>query len=550
MDENTKKSKPASTTGPVQSTGSGWAVFWLIVCMLAGFASAGIYMHERLTQLENKIVTQTEKVASQSEDTLVTLHNTRKDILANRAETASFAKQFSSSVEELSSLMSDTVQNFSTQTSELAKAIEQKDTSQEKQLKNVLAKLSERTEEQAQQIQKQVSSLSQELQLVKNDVISTKEQTQKMDSQMTALNDQIIHINKDLTTRVASLSELTQNLNTVINAKFKENSDSLKKEIASLQSASEKSMADIQSQLSSFTDQMQQQDSSENQKIAALDDKLGQTLSAIEQEQKADEQSIGALRSTVAQLEQKLAKQNRTIQENLASFSQQIRVVSENLSMDFASTQKDQEVLQTQLAELSYAVAGQNEELLTSLSEVKQQNQSLIESTRNAILTKVEHVNNLLQGSEQLANASSLDTALKNLVQMADARFAETIEDQFTTWVDTLEKKINEVAFSTQTAKTEEVLKQIKALKEQAVSIRSSLLDGIEKTQARAQAFISDPKSDQALQEFQSAMEELSASIHSTQDQMKSIQDLISSIEPADQPNTEKIGMAPTHADS
>jgi len=86
----------------------------------------------------------------------------------------------------------------------------------------------------------------------------------------------------------------------------------------------------------------------------------------------------------------------------------------------------------------------------------------------------------------------------------------------------------------------------MKLLKEQAITVRSALLDGIQQTKSKAKSLMEQPNSEDALQAFQSSLESLHQSISNTKEQMDSIQALISSL-PAEAENTEgPIGMAPT----
>ncbi|MBN2326309.1 MAG: hypothetical protein JXR73_04080 [Candidatus Omnitrophica bacterium] len=491
MDEKAHASQPSSEPRPTGG-GAGWLAFWIIFFMVIGFGSVGFYVDHRLASLEERVMTQTSDASKQSESALQALQNTQREILGNRREAAAFAQKFSSTLENMSALLAETVNTFSEQTLQLTKAIEQKDQSQTEHLETAIA------------------GLTHEIETTREVALQAKTRVESIDQQLAMVSGQLADMNQDIAQGFTTLTRISEEMNQAVAAHFAQQSESLHAQLAELKDASNRSLESVEQKLAAldqnfdqqrrtltaFADQVSEKTEAAHNSLARRVDAVADTMQYEFTEQKG----------MTAALNDRLQQAQETA-KILAQMDERFDSLLSDMEAGFVQGQEGQDAIRSDLAEFGYALYGQTDDLLVEVTALKEAGEDS---------TTQDHLRGMEGQLERLAqNMQLLQTELG--VQLADA--AQTAVER---GMQNVQRYPDE--------KLSQAVVHLRTLGDEVRGLSDSVQSGIEDTRRKAAEWMKNPQSEAAQEAFETKLIEFTTLIQSTQTQVESIQQQISGL--------------------
>jgi len=392
-------------------TPSLWLVFWLMVMLLIAFGIAGIYLDKRLEMLEQKILAQTGEVSAQTDNALVAMQNARKDILESRAEAAGFAKQYSTTLQDLSGLMTNAVTSFSKQTLDLAQTVADKNQSQAERLNAALADLGKESRAQSAGVQ----TLAEQIAAAQKTALDSKTQSDNTDRRMEQLTQQLAQMNAGLQTAMAGLSDSVNKQNASVNARLEEQAKAVAAQLASLQDASNRGLEAALTQLAALSQEIgaraasfERTSKTSQATIQGRLSALGETLQTRLDENRKESSTIAA------RLEATIADRSSCVEKSNAAVADELKALADQMKTGLAANRESDEVLRSELAAMSYHLSGRTEDLLIELSNAKEKQEKQAEELAGRVENRLsalgDKVNTL---KEEMAQSRSLASTAK-----------------------------------------------------------------------------------------------------------------------------------------
>ncbi|MFB3787835.1 MAG: hypothetical protein ACE15F_15860 [bacterium] len=563
------------------SRGTGWGILWV---MLIGFGGVAYYIDARLTSLESRVLSQTGDVSKQTENTLQAIQNARKDILGNRAESAEFAQKFSTTLTDMSALVTQSVQAFTRQTSELTQAIEAQDQNQKDALQTLAA------------------TLAQDTAATREAAVQAKDQVQAVDQQLAALarrveqNGQdlragVQQLSQDFMAGLTSMSEWSQQANLALSSRLDEQAKTLNTQLTALREDSRRSLDNIETQLAGISTDTQ---SGRTMLETLAHEGLAQITGILDgyaESQRIDTQGVEtALGNQVDALMDTLhagqMDQKTFLTDWQTRIDGQIQALADDTQFGFAGGKESVEILRNDIREMEYALSGRTEDLWLELAALKQIPAQPAEPNRETLAAGMESLSQSLAGlADAVADTRSLAASSREMIQQwistesrRDQDFAAALEIQTQTRLamesarnqlgdlgqrvegihGDLAKQLNTVqetlAAQSVTEGTEReeysnTIKGLQTLSGEIQTLHGALKTGIEAARSQAAAWMENPESEEARAAFQTILDDMAKSIQATQDQVEAIQKEISSLAAQLTPaGAEPIGMAPVPA--
>lgn len=509
MNEKAHISQPSSKPRPT----GGWLAFWIIFFMVLGFGGFGFYVDHRLASLEERVMTQTSDASQQRESTLQALQSTQREILGSRREAAAFAQKFSSTLENMSSLLAETVNTFSEQTLQLTQAIERKDQSQTEHLEIAVA------------------GLTREIETTREAALQAKTRVESLDQQLAKVSGQLADMDEDIAQGFTTLTQISEEMNRAAEAHFARQSESLHAQLADLKDASNRSLESVEQKLAALDQNFDQQ----RRTLAAFADQVSEKT---ESAQNSLARRMDAVADTMqyeftvqkgmtASLDERLQQAQETA-KILAQMDERFDSLSSDIEAGFVQGREEQDAIRSDLAEFGYALSGQTDDLLVEMTALKEAGEN---STRQDDLRGMEG------RLERLAqNIHLLQTELG--VQLADA--AQTAVER---GMQNVQRYPDE--------KLSQAVVHLRTLGDEVRGLSESVQSGIEDTRRKAAEWMKNPQSEAAQEAFETKLIEFTTLIQSTQIQVDSIQQQISGLAAAltqnptpDSTEGQPIGMA------
>ncbi len=389
MDENViselKKSHQEYSRNKGSST---WLIFGLVLLMVIAIGAAGIYMDYRLQLLESKILEQTEQVYVQSQNTKSSLHRARQEILKNRAESAKLAQKVSTTIEDFSKLLNSTIDSFSQHTSVLTEAIEKKDESQLEFLKQKLSEIETKTEEQSSKMLAIAENVSKELADTKQSVHQSNTQAEQTAQQVALLASRMEQMKNQINNGFTNLTDVSKELNTIVNAQFDSQMKTFTGELAALKKASGDSMNDIDNRLAS----------------------LSQEIDGVEKTEKT--------------IQQNLSEHKQSLNQLASTMDSRLSELRNNVELGFAATEENAGIIRSDIAEMNYSLNGKTEDLLIEFTDSGSQFKKEQLKAAKQFDNKIAAIQKSIDGiSRQISQTSSFAADTHNLIE------EETISD-------------------------------------------------------------------------------------------------------------------------
>ncbi len=525
MEKNNSPTKTGPPTNHPHNRGStGWFIAWLIIIMVIGFAGTGYYLDTRLNSLEQKVLTQTVKVSGQTEVTLDKLKEARQDILANRAESAEFAKQFSTTLHELSTLLSSTVASFSEQTSKLALAIEQKEESSVEYIKKALEQYSKEANAQSNEVLIAVNALADAIKTTQQAALDAKSQSQSNSEQLVAMYDQLQSMNTTLSSGFTTLTDLSKQINVTLNQRFDQQSKSLANQITALQEASNQSLISVRDKMIALANENQS-------KLHKSIDNQTETLTGSLETVKGD-----------------LVKQTKNVSQTLTDLNGRVDNVGSKVDIGFAASTDSAETIRSDIAEMNYNLTGRTEDLLLEIADTGKRRSAKTEELSSNLEERIKNVETSVNVVKEGINENKSLLATANGLLKETQTTSVNLNDQLKTFskdalsnivdvnqdIASLAKRLDEFAQQSANASPESLTKHtqsemlqlvqdLKGLMENMVSVRDSVAGYVDTVKTKATELTSNPKSTDAKDAFQKALDNLNQSIQSTQGQVDTI---------------------------
>ncbi len=457
---------------------STWTVLWLVLTLVAAFGVAGAYLEKRLESLEEKVVAQTGAISQQAYEQSKL---TQKEILTNRAESAAIAQSMSNVMDEVSQMINESVQTFSTQTKQLATAVEAKEKSQAEFLKAKLEKLGVLTEEQSNGIQSAIEALAKEVVQTKTIVLESKQQSSEMDVQIAKLTKQLNDINANLKSGLVNLTDLVEQQNELIAAQFTKQSNELSIELTAIRESSAKSMNEVSHQ------------------IAAL-----------------NETSTKSAETTAKQVHESIANSANDLSNSITGLQNRIADLSDSIALGQSTNEFNNEVIYSELTDVRNIMDVRTSDLLvengetqTSLKNLQELAQSFETANQKVTESQIAQIETQFNGIQE--ELRSIETGLSNKL-------------------DAVSNRIEEAQLTQTDAKHQELLKNLKAITEDVGNFPANIADGLNKAKNTLNKLSENPESSETIKALDSILQELANSVQNTQQQVDSIKEQISSL--------------------
>lgn len=475
---------------PERNDSSSWNVLWLILTLIAAFGVGGAYVEKRLESLEDKVVAQTGAISQQAfEQSKLT----QKEILTNRAESAAIAQSMSNVMEEVSQMMNESVKTFTTQTKQLATAVEAKEKNQAEYLKTKLETLGILTQEHSNGIQTAIEALAKEVIETKTIVLESKQQSNELDVRIAKLTQQMDSINANLQSGLVSLTDLVAQQNELIAAQFAKRSDELSTELTAMRETSAQSFSEVTAQ------------------IAALNDTQAQTTeSSVKQVHAAISETAGALTDSITNLQNRLAD------------------LSDTLEVNQSVTDFNNEVIHSELTDVKNTLEVRTGDLLVESGETQKTIHGLQENTSSEIQAQLKE---LAQSFEQVSHQVT-----ESQIAAVQAQFSglsqelSRLEAGINSKIETVNSNLEEAKLAQNDAAKQELLHHLQAITEDVGNFPTSIAEGLTKAQVVLKELSGNPQSSETIQALDSILQELTTSVQTTQKQVQSIKDKISSL--------------------
>lgn len=465
----------------------------LIVLLLLAIGGAGFYLDWRLTSLEEKVLTQTSGVSRQTESTLQALQDARKDILGNRQEAAAFAQKFYTTLDQMSALLTQTVNAFSEQTIQLTKAIEQKDKSQSESMNAALA------------------ALTREAASTREAALQTANKTESVDRRLAQLNDRLQELNQGISEGFVTLTQLSREMSEAVSAHLDRQKESLNSQLAELRDASAQSLDSVHQQLAALEQGIQEQKKSVEQisteKLPELSGKMEGLANSTMEKTNAVHDSLARHIDGIVDIAQNQSRETGEMSASISRIAENLDALSGNIERDFAAGKEGQDALRTHLAELNDSLNGCTENLLVELTALQQA------SDENAVTERLQGVENRLDAAAK--NLQVLQTGLGS--QLADA-------------AQTAIAKGFESLNGASNGQSSQTIFHLKALSDRILILQESVQNGIKAARNKAADLLQNPQSDDAKKAFEAGILEFAETINAAQTQVEDIQKQISSL--------------------
>ena len=485
MEERTPVTQPSSDRRAAHRGSYGWLAFWLIVFMLIGFGGVGLYLDNRLSSLEEKVLSQTSDVSKQTESTLQALQSTQREVLGNRQETAAFAQKFTNTLDEMSSLLTQTFDAFSKQTVQLTKAIEKKEESQSQSLETAIA------------------DLTHEIASTRDAALQAKSKAEAVDRQLALLGGQLQQINDNLSNGLTTLTQYSQEMSATINARMDRQKENLGKQLAELRDASSRSLEIVKEKIASLDGKVDRAGQQIDERSKSMENSLARHIDGVGDRVQAGLYEQAAIAST----EKEQLQQSEKMAESLSLVEGRLDSLSGSVEIGFAAGEEGREAIRADLLDTSYNLNGRTEDLLVELIGLKQT------SGESQVYDKLNQFEN------------RFDLLTQNLQVMQSeigAQMEEAARGAMTAGIRSLEVRSDEKLVQTAT--------ELKRLEAQVQGLHSSVQNSIDSTRNKAAKLIEDPQSEDARNAFESELLEFTNMIQSTRSQMEHIQKQISSM--------------------
>lgn len=475
---------------PERYESSSWNVLWIILTLVAAFGVAGAYLEKRLESLEEKVVAQTGVISQQAYEQSKL---TQKEILTNRAESAAIAQSMSNVMEEVSHMMNESIQSFSTQTQQLATAVEAKEKNQADLLKAKLEKLGILTQEHSNGIQAAIEALANEVAETKTIVLESAQQSNELDVHIAKLTKQMDNINANLKSGLVSLTDLVEQQNELIAAQFTKRSEELTTELTAFRETSAKSFNDVKAQ------------------IASLD----------ESQAKSAKTSAKHVHTTITETAGSLNQSITSLQNRLAD-------LSDTMEINQAADQFNAEVIQSELTDVKNNLDIRTSDLLVQSGETHKSIQGLEESTSATVQQQLQE---LAQTFEQISSQVTTNqlTAIQEQFSGLSQELS-SLEAGINSKIETVNNHLQAAQLAQKDEEKQELLSHLKAITEDVGSFPASIADGLLKAQTILKELNENPESAATVEALDSILQELTASVENTQEQVKTIKDKISGL--------------------
>ncbi len=483
---------------PPPKRSSAMLVFWIALIMVAGFASVGYYVDSRLASLEEKILLQSSTITAQAESTIDAIQSARKDILGNRAEAAKFSQTFSSTIDDMSGLLSNAVNAFSKQTQLLTEAVEQKEKNQTEFLQTTLERLEKETITRTGGIQTAIAHLAEDVASTKEAALGAQSLADSANGGLERLNTQITQLGQDFSSGYTSLTELSQQMNATVGEQFQTQIQIMAGKMDELRAESDNNLKEVQTH-----------------------------LTAIASEIETESQTLNQLSESVCS---GLTESRKTGSE----LRDQLQSLADNTELAFAAATEDRDMIRADVTEMDFALEGRTDDLsikLAASQECETQTARETGSKLDVIAQAVVQAQTSIteSGAETVAAFESFSKNAATQIQQLNGELA-SLSQQVNTVGETMLERLegslgNEKRFPAETAATIDDLKQ---LTEQMVSLHGQVLESVASTRAKAAAWIDDAQSLEAREAFDEALESLTHSIESALDRVDSIKTEVS----------------------
>ncbi len=563
------------------SSGSAWGI---VLVMLIGFGAVAYYIDARLSSLESRMLSQTGDVSKQAEDTLQAIQNARKDILGNRAESADFAQKFSTTLTDMSALVTQSVQAFTRQTSELTQAIESQDQNQKDALQTLAA------------------DLARDAAATREAALQAKDQGQAVEQQLAALARQVEQNGQDLRTGVTqlsqdfsagftSMSEWSQQANTALSSRLDEQAKTLNTQLTALRDDSRRSLENIGTQLAGIGTDTQNGrlmlETLSSEGLAQITGKLDGYADSSRNETQSLKIALGNQVDALADtLRAGLTEQKETLADWRTRIGGQLQALDETAQLGFAGSRESTEILRNDIQEMEYTLGGRTEDLWLEVAALKQAPAPSPDSNRENWEAGMKSLTQSLAGlADAVADTRSLTAASREMIQQwtstesrRDQDFAAALEILTQTRLamestrnqlgdlgqrvdgihGDLAKQLNTVEESLAARMPAEgpereeyntTIKGLQSLSGEIQTLHGAMKTGIEAARSQAAAWMENPESDEARVAFQTILDDLAKSIQATQGQVEAMSKEISSLATRLTPDgAEPIGLAPVPA--
>lgn len=385
------------STPPNGGNASLWAAFWMMLLAVCVIAGAGVYLDYRLENFEKRL---------QHE-----MQTTQAEVSESRKQSADFAQNLTSTLKELSGLLTITVDSVTQHTATLAAAIEKKEQTQTEALQTALQELSAEIRAQNERLSATLASLDE-------GVSTLREQSDATHTQLAALGETVEAVGKGVSGGFSSLSGLAQALNETVNTRFKEQAESFNARLAALEENACSSLEQFNTQLTAVA---------ERAKTAEANDQLALRRLAALQDQ------IGSIEDAQTGWQQRVALAKEQSDATMTGIHESLRFVADRLEVGFAGASQQNEVLRADVIELGATLTHRTEDLLVRMiganeNQEKQAEEqtkqigsalrSLSEQTGAEMQTLVEQLGQLAQHMDLLEQ--NLAEHVKQAVAAAD----------------------------------------------------------------------------------------------------------------------------------
>ena len=406
----------------------GWVFFGAFLVMFIGFAGAAYYIDYRLTSLESKVLTQAGDVSKQTEDTLQAIQNARKDILGNRAESAEFAQKFSTTLTDMSALVTESVQAFTQQTSKLTQAIESQDQNQ----RDFLQVLASNLTQEAAATREAVREAHGQSQAVERHVAALARQVEQNSQEM---QDGLRQLGQEFASGFTSMSEWSQQMNTVLSSRLDEQARILNQHLSALREDSQRSLNRIESYLAVINTETQtgrsMLETIASEGLAQLEGKLAGYAEDLRNETHGVETTLANQVDTLVDtLRAGLLEQKGAISDLHSLIGDQTQALAEELQLGFAGGKESVEILRDDMQEMEYALHGRTEDLWLEVAALKQAQDQTAERTAVAVTTGLQSLSQAIAGLESaVEDTRSLTASSRELIEQWTSRESRRDQD-------------------------------------------------------------------------------------------------------------------------
>ncbi len=399
---------------PQQQSGSGfWIGFWLTLLLVAAVGGAGAYLDYRLNQFEDQIAEQ------------------QKEIKQNREYAATYSKSLTTTLDSLSTMMTQTVDSFTQHTTKLATVIEKKEKSQTEYLQTAIEELNHRIQKENAELRASLAALSKELSDANSTLRVVQAKAESTDERIAKANQKIAALQNTVENDFSNLTQLAQAMSESIEAQFEAQAATFTREINALSEASQHGVEKLGKQVASV-DVAQRQSAKQ---VTALSE------------------SVSGVKTQQTKLAKTVAQNTSTINGTVSNLQENLKTMAGQLEVGFASAVEQNDVLRSDLAEIGYTLTERTEDLLVQMIDAQkaaQKDTTSAEGVKTSLETYAQDVTKFMHTFA--TEMSTLNQSVQSLTDRVINQKINTVITETMTNSDVKETVVSEKSYEEDTA--------------------------------------------------------------------------------------------------